>query len=232
MKINSIPLDERPREKGLKFGLEKLDDPELLAIFLGSGTKGENAIELARKVLDAFQFSIRGLGEATLDELVKIKGIGTCKALVIESLGEWGRRYASRPISYKVTIQTSFEVYKHFYERFSNQKEEQLLVILLDTKKRLIGEVLIAKGGINKASIAVADIFRPAVKRGAAGIILIHNHPSGDPSPSGEDFGLTVAAKGGGEILGIRLIDHLIIGSKGYYSFTESKLYREPALHQ
>src|SRR3990167_6567005 len=149
MKINSIPLDERPREKGLKFGLEKLDDPELLAIFLGSGTKGENAIKLARKVLDAFQFSIRGLGEATWDELVKIKGIGTCKALVIESLGEWGRRYASRPISYKVTIQTSFEVYKHFYERFSNQKEEQLLVILLDTKKRLIGEVLIAKGGIN-----------------------------------------------------------------------------------
>lgn len=227
MKINSIPIDARPREKGLKYGLDTLNDDDLLAIFLGSGTRECNAIELARTVLDSYQCSIRDLGNASIDDLKQIKGIGTCKALVIESLGEWARRYSSSPISLKVQIETSFEVYKHFYEKVSNQKQEQLIVLLLDSKKRLLGEEMVAKGGINEAVVSIGEIFKPAIKRGGVGIILIHNHPSGDPTPSQEDLQLTERLKKGGDLLGIKLIDHLIIGLKCYYSFANGRIFKE-----
>lgn len=230
--LSTIPIESRPRERGLRFGVETLDEAELLAIFIRSGTKGINAIELARGLLNRFQGSIRNLSQASYQELLEIKGLGPCKALIVQSLGEWARRYSVVPISNSIPIQTSIEVYNYCNEKICNQNQEHLIVLLLDIKKRLLGEHLISIGGLKKVEIEAREVFKPAIKRGAAGVILIHNHPSGDPSPSVEDERITAKLKKVGELLGIPLIDHLIIGRGGYFSFSDARLYKIESLHQ
>ena len=230
MNIQSLPVTQRPRERGWTRGVSELTSEELLALVIRSGSNGEHALHLAGRVLEQFQFSLRVLHQASFQELVEIKGIGPCKALQIQAIGELARRHSTSPVAIGETVESSYSVFRHLKERLIIESQEQVWALLLDIKKQMIGEFLVSKGSIDITSIEPREVFLPAVRRGAHGVIVVHNHPSGDPTPSPEDVKVTELLRKAGILLGIRLLDHLIIASRGFFSFSDGKIYlKEPS---
>lgn len=217
MRIKDTPKVDRPREKLVKYGTKKLSDAELLAIILRTGTKDLNVVELAKKVLKTTKSKI---SEMTFDKLKGIKGIGIAKSSqIIASLS-----LSSRLINEGAAPQLiSPEVVFASFEEARENKKEQLIAIYLDSRNREIHREIVSIGTLNANLIHPREVFEPAVRKLSAGVIIVHNHPSGDIVPSNEDLKITKQLVEAGKIMGIPIIDHMIVTKDSYYSFDEHK---------
>jgi len=220
-KIKELPTVERPREKLFGQGSKHLSNTELLALVIGSGTREASALALASRVLEMTESGLTALKSASPEELLEIKGIGEASASRILAAAELGARIAAETTYGRVRIFGADDVYKMFATEMSGEKQEIVSALLLNAKFEVIGRETISKGGIVTAHVEPRDVFRSAVKRGATGIILIHNHPSGDPTPSEDDLNATAQIEGAGELIGVKLIDHIIIGLGRHASLRE-----------
>jgi len=220
MRINDLPVNEKPRERLVRYGASNLSNEDLLAIIFRTGTKECNVKVLSNELLMKVK-SISNLGSLGLNELQQIKGLGKVKAITLLAAIELGKRVSNKEINELMVVNNTEVVHRHFAPLISGKKQEELLVILLDHKKRLISYQIMYKGTVNELLTSPQEIFYYAIKEGAAGLILMHNHPSGMINPSAEDLALTNKIISGGELLGIKLLDHLITNGESYYSFFE-----------
>ncbi len=222
MKIKDIPKEGRPRERFLKHGVEVLSDAELFAILLRTGSKGENVIDMSNRLIT--EFGLDKLFECSLTELEKIKGIGPSKAMQILTIAELQKRInqSKNPVK---RISCAQDVFNLMHDRLKDKKEEHFYVLMLSTKNSLIGEpVLISKGILDASIVHPREVFKPAIKNSASKIILVHNHPSGDPSPSAEDLDITEKLMKAGEEMDIKVLDHLIVGRDNFWNWTDKTL--------
>jgi DNA repair protein RadC len=219
MKIKDLPKVDRPREKLEKYGPEKLSNSELLAILLGTGTKGINVVELSNKILK--KFSGNGLSKATLRELKSTFGLGTAKASEIVACFELGRRLLQNKQS--ALIFSPEDVWNELKDIRGNKKEH-FIIFFLDTRNQEIKRETISVGSLNASLVHPREVFEPAIKHLASHVIIAHNHPSGNTDPSEEDISITKRLSEAGNLLGIELVDHVIVGKSGYASFKERGL--------
>ena len=224
--IKDWPEDERPREKLLKRGAAALSDAELLALVLrtGDAAAGKTAIDLGRELLERFDGNLRELAQAELNELQQIKGLGLAKAASIKAAFTLGSRFQARRLETLERFTSPAQVFEFFHHELRDNRKELFLILLLDGKNRITRKVQVSEGSLNQSIVHPREAFAPAVRESAAAVIFIHNHPSGDPAPSREDREITRRLKEAGEILGIKVLDHIIIGDGSYYSFVESGL--------
>ena len=219
--IRELPAIERPREKLLGQGSKHLSNTELIALLIGSGTKEASAIALAGQVLAMTGTGLTALKGASPEELLAIKGIGEASASRILAAAELGSRITAETPYGRQRIFEADDVYRMLAPEFSGEKQEIVVELLLNAKYEVIGREVISKGGIVSAFVEPRDVFRPAIKRGATGIIVAHNHPSGDPTPSKDDLTATEKVEKAGEMIGVKLIDHIIIGSGRHVSLRD-----------
>ena len=220
-RIEDLPEDARPFEKYRNQGIAMLSDVELLALILRTGTKNINCMELCRKVLESGDGSLAGLYGKTESELRKIQGIGPVKAVEIICICELAKRIARTRRSYDEPLDTASKIVKRYMEEMRHLKEEHVLLLLLDIKCRLIKELTISIGTINQSFLRPREVFVQALKHEAVNLVPIHNHPSGDSSPSNEDVITTKRLCESGKILGIKVLDHVIIGDGEYTSMAD-----------
>ncbi|MEL7118994.1 MAG: DNA repair protein RadC [Bacteroidota bacterium] len=211
---------DRPREKLLNKGKEQLSDAELLAILLGSGSKNESALALARRMLSQYNNSISELQKAGISELTQFRGIGKVKAITIISALELASR-AEESSSPMVQIGNSRNAFEAIRQQLRDLKHEEFWVIFLNRANRIIAKICISKGGITATVVDPKILFKKALEHFACGIILAHNHPSGNLKPSQSDIKLTHKLKNAAQSLDIKILDHLIIAGSGYYSFAD-----------
>lgn len=221
--IKDLPLEERPRERMQELGAGSLSNAELLAIILRTGYREESAIRLAERIL--FQSEgLRYLPEMTLEELQKIKGVGPVKAVQIKAALELGRRMILSIKQEGLSLTSPGEVANYLMEEMRFYNKEYFKIVLLNTKNQLISFEDISVGSLNASIVHPREIFHYPIKKSAAAIILVHNHPSGDPTPSREDLDVTKRLVEAGEILGIKVLDHIIVGEGRHLSFKEKGL--------
>ena len=224
-KKNIIP--NKPYEKFLAYGPEHLTESELLAIILRTGTKDVSALGLAEQVLGLSKpprEGLLGLYDVSLEELMQIKGIGEVKAVKLKTLTELSMRISRATAGEGISFHDSGSVAEYFMEYLRHKDTESVIVVSLDAKGEMLKESLISNGSVNMSLISPREIFLEALHQKAVNIILIHNHPSGDPTPSQADINLTDNVRCMGDMMGIPLLDHIIIGDNRYISFKESSL--------
>ena len=223
-KMKDFPAQERPYERCLAMGPEHLTDAELLAVIIRTGSREETSLELAQKIL-ALNYpngGILGLLHLSLPEFMKIKGIGRVKAIQLLCIGELSRRiWKQGAKAASPDFRDPQDVAVYCMEDMRHLEQEQVRAMFFDTKQKLIGDVTLAKGTVNASVISPREIFIEGLRCGAVSLILVHNHPSGDPSPSREDELLTRRVEEAGKIIGISLLDHVIIGDTTYISLRE-----------
>ncbi len=215
-----------PYEKFLKQGPEVLSEAELLAIILRTGTHKHSALELAGKVLALFkgrEDGLNGLHHISLKELMDIPGIGEVKAVKLKCIAELAIRMAKEKAAVSLCFSSPGTVAEYYMERMRHEEKEKILLLLLDSKLRLIEEHILSVGTINASLLSSRDVFVKAIRSGASNLMLLHNHPSGDPGPSKQDIYMTQKIKEAGELMDIPLIDHIILGDGCYISFKEAK---------
>ena len=221
--LKQLPLSERPYEKCEKYGSEYLSDAELLAVVIRSGTRRSRAVDVAMQVLNyssAYEGLI-GLNHMTMNELMSIEGIGRIKAIQILCVAELAKRMAKVTNGEGVFFNTPKAVAEYYMQDMRHLETEQIILLLFNTKNKLLKEIKLSEGTVNASLATPREVFIYALKYGAVNIILMHNHPSGDPTPSEEDIMLTKRIKESGKLIGINLIDHIIIGDNIYSSFGE-----------
>jgi len=221
-RIIDWPPHERPRERLLDKGAGALSDAELLALVLRTaGVRGQTAVDQGRQLLAVFG-GLVGLGQATGDELAREHGLGVASAGAVVAALELGRRAASARVERGGIFRTSAEVFHDLRPRLAPLRKEVFCVLLLDAKHRKLREVQISEGSLTASIVHPREVFAPAVRACAAAVILAHNHPSGDPAPSPEDIELTRRLRQAGDIIGIRVLDHVIVGADGHFSFVDA----------
>ncbi|WP_436580133.1 RadC family protein [Heyndrickxia oleronia] len=218
--IRDYPAGERPRERLVKHGARSLSNQELLAILLRTGTKDESVIQMANRVLQAFD-GLRLLKEASLEEIMKIKGIGFAKAVQILATIEIGRRIGNLTYNDRYIIRSPEDAANYVMNDLRFLSQEHFVCLYLSTKNQVIHQQTIFIGSLNASIVHPREVFKEAFRRSAASIICIHNHPSGDPGPSREDIEVTKRLVECGKIIGIEILDHLIIGDKKFVSLKE-----------
>ena len=219
--IKNIPISEQPREKLISMGPKSLSDSELLAIILRVGNKEKNVIELSREILE--KFSIRDLSEIDYSQIVKFNGIKKAKAAQVIACFEFARRLAEHN-SEGIVIKSSRDIAEILIPELRYKKKEHLIGIYLNNRNKIIRKETVTIGTVDTSLIHPREIFMPAIESGAKSVIIVHNHPSGNPSPSKEDMLVTKRITSSGALLGIELIDHLIIGGNDYVSFKDRGL--------
>ena len=224
MSIKFLSEDDRPREKFLLKGKSALSDSELLAIILGSGNNEDSAVELARKILASVDYNWQKLSKLSIKDLMKFKGIGEAKAISVAAALEIGRRKAAQEIPEKEKVTSVNDLYKIFSQYLSDLQTEEFWAIFLDQKNHVIYKTQISKGGISGTLVDVRVIFRIAIEHFATSIAVAHNHPTGNLTPSQPDISITRRIKEAGDLLDIKLLDHLIIGENSFFSFSEQGL--------
>ena len=218
--MKNLPKQEMPYEKCWTSGANSLTDAELLSVILRTGSRGEPAIELSRKILtQSAESGLLGIYHLSLAELMKMKGIGKVKAIQLKCIAELSRRMAKEQAGTSLSFTEPESVAEYYMEDFRHEEQEKLLLIMLNSKGKLLGEEVISKGTVNATIISPREIFLCALRHHAVSIILLHNHPSGNPEPSEADIRLTDRVKHSGELLGIELLDHIIIGDHQAVSF-------------
>lgn len=221
--IKEMPEEERPREKMMKYGSDKVTNAELLAIIIRTGSRRASAVHLADKILSRAE-NLRELPNLSIQELMEIKGIGLAKGVQIKAALELGRRIASSFRLETRSISSPRDVADYLMEEMRYYQKEYFKAVFLNTKNQVISTDIISIGSLNSSIVHPREIFSAAVKKASASLILVHNHPSGDPTPSREDIEVTKRIVQAGEIIGVSVLDHLIIGEGRYYSFRESGL--------
>lgn len=223
--IKDWPEEERPRERLIKFGPASLSEAQLLAILLrtGDGSSAQSALGLGMSLIKQFG-SLPGLEAASPAELCAVPGIGPAKAAQIMAALELGKRFLSEKGGMKTRFSTSQEVADRYIPQMGNFKKEIFRSVLLDTKNQILREVTISEGSLSASIVHPREVFNPAIKESAAGMIFVHNHPSGDPTPSPEDIELTRRLVEAGKIVGIKVLDHVIIGDRRHFSFRDENL--------
>ena len=219
--MKKLPESERPYEKFLTYGEDSLSDAELLAIILKTGTKTENSVDVARRLLEGNHNNLLNLYDLSYRDLMQIDGIGPVKALQMKAVAELSKRIARTNSGYHLNMNTPATIADYYMEQLRHRKEEVLIEAFFDAKCHFKGDVMISKGSVNFAYVSPRDIFRHAFAYDAVMFILLHNHPSGDPTPSEDDMRITYRIQKGAQILELQLIDHIIIGDNQYYSFKE-----------
>ncbi|MDR2037167.1 MAG: DNA repair protein RadC [Bacteroidales bacterium] len=213
--------DDRPREKLMQKGVISLSNAELLAIIIGSGSRDENAVELAKKILLQSGNSLSELGKLTISDLRKNKGVGEAKAISIVAAMELGKRRGSSGIVEKKQIKSSKDTFLLFHPILSDLPHEAFWLLFLNRSNRIIDMQQLSSGGLSDVSVDVRLIMKKAIERLASSIIICHNHPSGNLTPSEQDRSITKKIKEGGALLDIALLDHIIISDNRYYSFAD-----------
>ena len=214
---------DRPRERLMQHGAHKLEDSELLAIVLRTGAGKTNVLELARRLLERFG-GLQGIEEASLEELQSIHGIGKMKAIDLKAVFELGRRQTYCPLQPGDVIDSSETVYESYRGRFLRVKQEEFILLMLDTKHQVIREEVISRGGLDVSIVHPREVFKAAIRASAAAVIFVHNHPSGDPTPSHDDHVITARLEEAAQLLKIEVLDHIVVGEDRYYSFTDGRV--------
>jgi DNA repair protein RadC len=223
-RITDLPSDDRPRERLAQAGPGALSNAELLAILLRVGVEGENAVRLAERLLNQIG-GLPGLHRASVSDLCALKGIGAAKSAQLVAAIELGRRIAVAAPEERRVIRSPADAANLLMYELSGEAQEYLYAVFLDTRNRVIGKPFeVYHGSLNTALIRIGEVFREAIKVNAAGLIVVHNHPSGDPSPSPEDVAVTRALAEAGKLLDIELVDHLVIGRHRFVSLKERGL--------
>lgn len=223
---NSLPItawaeDDRPREKLLNKGRQALSDAELLAIVIGSGSRSETAVSLAKRILASASNNLNELGRFSLADLMKFKGIGEAKAISIAAALELGRRHHASINLEKPVVRSSKDAFHALYPLVADLPHEEFWMLLLNKANKIIGTEKVSAGGTDATLVDSRVLFRKAIENQAVAVILCHNHPSGNLKPSPADVQLTKKLKQGGEIVGVQVLDHLIIAEGKYYSFAD-----------
>lgn len=218
IKVKNLPAHKRPRERLLTYGPDFLSDVQLLAILLGSGTAKLNVISLAQKILK--RYPLAKLAKMRPQALTTLPGIGQANAARIGAAFELGRRIGQKDSS-ALELTTPQEVLL-VVGKLANYKQEHLVALYLSSRFHLLKEATLAIGSLNVTQVHPREIFAPGLQVPATSLILVHNHPSGDPAPSQEDLDFTTRVKKGGDLLGVKLVDHLILSQEGYFSFKEA----------
>jgi DNA repair protein RadC len=222
--IKEMPELERPREKLRFLGVSKLSNTELLAVLLGTGTRNQSATALADRILSMAPDGIGYLSECSPEELARISGVGLAKSCRITAAVELGKRLATSPRNKHVRIGSPQEVAELFIEGMRHLKQECFRILLLNVKSEIMAIEEISVGNINTSTADPREVFRSAIKRGAASLVLAHNHPSGNPEPSDADVEATKRLIAAGDLLGIKVIDHIVIGDGTFSSMRQKHL--------
>ena len=220
LKIKYIPKNERPRERLIKYGVENLSNEELLSIIIKTGTKDYSSKAISQILLNEIK-DIKNLKDITLNKLTNIKGIGKVKAIELLASIELGKRVFEEEKKTQIKLNNSSLIYEYFKDKLKNEKQENFYAIYLDSKSNLISYKLLFKGTLNSSCVHPREIFKYAHLESAYSIIVIHNHPSGDPTPSKEDEKTTKSLIEIGKLMSIPVVDHIIFGKNKYFSFYE-----------
>lgn len=218
--IQQLPETERPRERLLQHGPEAISSAELIAIILGSGTKGCSVLQIAQELLVRFG-TLQQFADASIEELQQIKGMGQAKAIQLKAALNLGLRASRQSVDQKYRIVNPLHAYHYIKDELENEKRELVQIILQDNKGYVISHHLVAIGTLAHASVHPRDVFHPVIRHKAASFVLVHNHPSGDPTPSAEDLKMTKTLIEAGMMIDIPLNDHLVIGRGRYVSIRQ-----------
>ncbi|MBD8389689.1 DNA repair protein RadC [Dysgonomonas sp. BGC7] len=222
LNIKDWAEEDRPREKMLLKGVSALSDAELLGILIGSGNKKETAVELAQRILHSTENNLNTLGKLEIKELIKnFNGIGEAKAITIVAALELGKRRKLSEIVVQPQITSSETVYQIFHPILADLKHEEVWVLLLNRANKILKKIQVSKGGVAGTIVDIRLIMKEAIDSLASAMILCHNHPSGNPNPSGDDDKITHKLKEAGQIMDIRLLDHIIVCDHTYYSYLD-----------
>jgi DNA repair protein RadC len=226
--IHDLPRTERPRERLIKLGPESLSIQELLTLIISRGTPKRSAVNISQELLAKFR-NLKGVSDATIEQLCEIKGIGTAKATQIKSCFEISKRLETqeKEISEDIAISSPKDAAKAAQSILKNKKKEYFLIFPLDSRNKIAKESIISIGTLTANLVHPREVFKEAISRNAVQIIVIHNHPSGNPEPSEDDLEITKRLVESGKILGIEVIDHIIVARDNFFSFKEKGLIKE-----
>jgi len=224
LSIKSWNEDDRPREKLLLKGRQALSEAELIAILIGSGNRMEDAVQLSRRIFAQSNHNLNELGKWQLSDFTQFEGIGPAKAISIIAALELGRRKRSAEALQKFKVQSSVSVFEHMQPMVGELEHEEFWVLYLNNSNRVLKTQQLSKGGITGTVVDIRLVFKPAIQLGAVAVILVHNHPSGTLKPSSADIQLTKKVTMAGESLDIKVLDHLIVTEKSYFSFADEQM--------
>ncbi|AYK14068.1 MAG: RadC family protein [Methanosarcina flavescens] len=224
IRIRDIPEEERPRERLIRNGPESLSNAELLGVILRTGSREENAVSLANQILS--KYNIKQLSLTNVSRLTQVHGVGKAKAAQIAAVFELALRLETFVEEPKRKICSPKDVYALMYPKMREQKKEKFITLCLDTKNQVLKEEVVSIGSLNASIVHPREVFKSALMESSASVIMVHNHPSGDPSPSREDIMVTEKIVEGGKLLGIDVLDHIIIGDGRYVSLKDEGFVR------
>lgn len=224
--MKELPVSERPYEKCERSGPGSLSNAELLAVILRSGSRTLTAVQLSQKLLEQSHGSrpLADITHSTISELCQLPGIGRVKAIQLQCIGELAARIASEDAGERLCMNTARSIADFFMEEMRHLEQEEMRAALFDTKNHLLRTLILSRGTVNLSVITPREVFLAALRHQAVFVILLHNHPSGDPTPSHEDILLTQRMQAAGELLEIPLLDHIVIGDRCYFSFKERNM--------
>ena len=219
--------EERPYEKCEQYGAENLTDAELLAVLLRTGTKGENSLQLAKRILhpDFAQEGILNIHQWSMEQLLGVKGIGKVKSIQILCLSELAKRLSKAEAQSGLNFSAPETIAQYYMEAMRHKKKEEMKLLLLNSKTKLIGESELSLGTVNTTLVSPREVFVEALRRNAVAVILLHNHPSGDPTPSKQDVLITRRVTEAGRLIGVELLDHIIIGDNCFISLRDKGFF-------
>jgi DNA repair protein RadC len=222
--LHALPLSDRPRTRLVRQGPEVLTTAELLSIVLGSGVKGQSSLDAASEVLRFTGGSLRAMSQVPGAALRVCRGLGTARTATLQAVCELGRRYASESRPERVPVRGGRDVFEYYAPRLEDLPIEEFHLAILDGKHRIEQDVCVTRGTANGSLVHSREVFRSAIAANACAVVLVHNHPSGDPGPSAEDVAITAQLVRAGSLLGIEVIDHVIVGRGRFFSFNDEGL--------
>lgn len=222
--IKELPASERPYEKFLSLGASGLSDADLLAIIIRTGTKDKSAVDIAQEMLSGRHGNLLNLYEMSYDELIQVSGIGQIKAIQLKAVAELSMRISKAKRARSIRMNTPVTIADYYMEQMRHLQQEVVICAYFDVKSRFLGDKFISKGSLSSSVVDISSVMRTALEKNASKIVLLHNHPSGDCTPSKDDIAVTDRLAEGSRIFSIELCDHIIIGDNEYYSFYENKI--------